>query len=478
MSTPSLSDGQLTPTDTDPDLCFSSAEDDQLWPTSQDVAEMAIMIHGSAVPLSWSRETLKRLPPGTRPLKLVGEGAANVVFELAVPEGFPWAHEFKGWLLRVAKAPTNGQPARFNYLKQQEFYAKQITPFLKTHAIQQQLVVLRNSNIIPKLNAFLLSIDHERKEKFRGSFLSESNWGLLVEDMRVPDPKNSILVEFKPKWLNQSPSAPRNAIRCRQCAMELFNFLRDPNPSRHIPERKPCPLTLANPDAPDAVSSPFRFAPKLASMADNPIVRELLAKTADHQVLRDLRWLQNFADSDGPLNAKKDDPMFSLAMTVRDCTCFVQMNLGPGVAPEKRLRVRLGDFDLKDTDMKFRRWTSAEHDLIDSACYTADWILCNDRYYHPPTKCLLEWTRRDLDFVNIIGIKAKTKDSHSHGHSSKGMHFPVEKLASRADLYWMTSSPTKLKTLLEPYRKDKPKSAVCPFRKEPPNLRKWLSRNP
>ncbi|RSL86972.1 hypothetical protein CEP52_015667 [Fusarium oligoseptatum] len=454
MSTPSLSDGQLTPTDTDPDLCFSSAEDDQLWPTSQDVAEMAIMIHGSAVPLSWSRETLKRLPPGTRPLKLVGEGAANVVFELAVPEGFPWAHEFKGWLLRVAKAPTNGQPARFNYLKQQEFYAKQITPFLKTHAIQQQLVVLRGPSSLSLTGVF------------------------LVEDMRVPDPKNSILVEFKPKWLNQSPSAPRNAIRCRQCAMELFNFLRDPNPSRHIPERKPCPLTLANPDAPDAVSSPFRFAPKLASMADNPIVRELLAKTADHQVLRDLRWLQNFADSDGPLNAKKDDPMFSLAMTVRDCTCFVQMNLGPGVAPEKRLRVRLGDFDLKDTDMKFRRWTSAEHDLIDSACYTADWILCNDRYYHPPTKCLLEWTRRDLDFVNIIGIKAKTKDSHSHGHSSKGMHFPVEKLASRADLYWMTSSPTKLKTLLEPYRKDKPKSAVCPFRKEPPNLRKWLSRNP
>lgn len=156
--------------------------------------------------------------------------------------------------------------------------------------------------------------------------------------------------------------------------------------------------------------------------------------------------------------------MFSLAMTVRDCTCFVQMNLGPNVAPEHRLRVRLGDFDLKDTDMKFRRWTSAEHDLIDSACYTADWILCNDRYYHPPTRCLLEWTRRDLDSVNIIGIKAKD----ARTHTSKGMHFPVEKLASRADLYWMTSNPTKLKALLEPYRKDKPKVAVCPFRKEPP----------
>lgn len=90
-----------------------------------------------------------------------------------------------GWLLRVAKAPASGQPARFNYLKQQEFYAKQITPFLKTHAIQQRLVVLRHTNIIPQLNAFLRSIDHQRKEKFRGSFISESNWGLLVEDMRV-----------------------------------------------------------------------------------------------------------------------------------------------------------------------------------------------------------------------------------------------------------------------------------------------------
>lgn len=96
MSTPSLSDGQLTPTDTDPDLCFSTSEDDLLWPTAQDVTEMAIMIQGSAVPLSWSRDTLKRLPRGTRPLKLVGEGAANVVFELALPKESPSAHEFKG----------------------------------------------------------------------------------------------------------------------------------------------------------------------------------------------------------------------------------------------------------------------------------------------------------------------------------------------------------------------------------------------
>ncbi|KAF4333573.1 inositol-pentakisphosphate 2-kinase [Fusarium beomiforme] len=473
MSTPSLSDGQLTPTDTDPDLCFSSSEDDHVWPTPQDVVEMSIMLNGSAIPLSWTRESLKRLPMGTRPVKMVGEGAANVVFELSIPEGNLWANDFKGWLLRVAKAPASGQPARFNYLKQQEFYAKQITPFLKAHAIQQQLVVLRHTNIIPQLNAFLRSIDHQRKEKFRGSFISESNWGLLVEDMRVSDKKNSILIEFKPKWLNQSPSAPQGAIRCRQCAMELFNFLRDPSPSRHTPEQKPCPLTLANPDAPADISSPFRFAPKLATRANDSMVRELLVKTADHQVIRDLRWLQKLADTRGPLRAEKNDPMFSLAMTVRDCTCFVQMNLGPDVPPEERLRVRLGDFDLKDTDMKFKRWTSAEKDLIDSGCYTADWIMCNGQYYHPPTKCLLEWTRRQDRFVRIIGIKAK--DLHLHPLPNKIAHFPTEAISKQALVYWMTTHPVKLTGLLEPGRKDSPKTEVSPFRNEPPNLSKWLS---
>lgn len=94
-------------------------------------------------------------------------------------------NRFTGFLLRVAKAPSTGQPARFNYLKQQEFYAKEVKAVLKDHVIKQELVVLRNSNLVPQLNALLQAIDHERKDKFRGSLVAESNWGLLVEDMRV-----------------------------------------------------------------------------------------------------------------------------------------------------------------------------------------------------------------------------------------------------------------------------------------------------
>ena len=37
---------------------------------------------------------IKRLPSGTKPVRLVGEGAANAVFEIKVPRG----NEFKGGL--------------------------------------------------------------------------------------------------------------------------------------------------------------------------------------------------------------------------------------------------------------------------------------------------------------------------------------------------------------------------------------------
>lgn len=37
---------------------------------------------------------IKRLPSGTKPIRLVGEGAANAVFEIKVPRG----NEFKGGL--------------------------------------------------------------------------------------------------------------------------------------------------------------------------------------------------------------------------------------------------------------------------------------------------------------------------------------------------------------------------------------------
>ncbi|KAH7170425.1 inositol-pentakisphosphate 2-kinase-domain-containing protein [Dactylonectria macrodidyma] len=466
MSTPSVSDGQLTPSETDTDILHLNSPyyEDDLWPTTQDVAEMAIMLNGSAAPLSWNRHSLKRLPRGARPIKLVGEGAANAVFELAMPEFYPITSNFKGWLLRVAKTPANGAPPRYNYLKQQEFYAGKVKSHLKNHVIKQELVVVRDSNIVDELNRFLLRMNNQRKEKFRGSYIAQTNWGLLVEDMRPTDPAQSILIEFKPKWLNQSPTAPEGAIRCRQCAMDLYNFVKDPNLARAAPESKPCPLVLDNPDAPLDISSPFRIAPQLAKFSNSTILSSLQS-ASNHQVIQDLREVQRLADPNGPLKALKDDPMFNFAMTIRDCTCFVQIfpdKANPG--PEGPLRVRLGDFDFKDTSVKFDRWQAAERNLIASGCYTADWILCEGKYYHPPTMCLLEWTQRQGQPLHVINIQDKTRREPKLSSAWREFLDPLE---SKGTIRNLRSQPAMLKVMLQRFSKDSPKAKICPYRTKP-----------
>lgn len=148
-------------------------------------------------------------------------------------------------------------------------------------------------------------------------------------------------------------------------------------------------------------------------------------------------------------------------MTIRDCTCFVQMYIGSEKRPsDQRLRIRLCDFDLKDTEVKFDRWRSAERDLISSACYTADWIFCNQKYYHPPTRCLLEWSRRLDQPLHVIAMQQKEPTSRE-----KSL---LGSLASRVDIFPLSTDPPKIESLLTSYEKSNPKTTVCPFRAEPP----------
>lgn len=428
---------------------------------------MALMLYNPPTPLSWERRSLKRLPLGAMPIKLIGEGAANVVFEIGFPPDYhsaptfqgeflplclpdthpsdSWANtRISGWLLRVSKAPANGEPSRFNYLKQQEYYAKQVRYLLRDHIIQQELVVVRGSNIVRKLNNFLTSIDHERKEKFRGTYVADTNWGFLVEDMRPKgwnphqnsfaqitnecvDPADVVLIEFKPKWLLQSPSAPTDATRCRQCALELFNFIKDPSIKRDLPNTKHCPLFLGNKNAPAEFNDPFRIAPKLRrhiKPGNHHDLTNVLRCIADHRVIHDLRAAQKLSDPDGPLFASRSDETFNFAMTIRDCTCFVQILIRPDSA--QLLKLRLGDFDFKDSLVKFDRWQAQERDLITSGCYTADRIACDELFYEPPTACLLECSANLPGKLRTIQLESNAEmlgSATGHGSSTLKPHY-------------------------------------------------------
>ncbi|PHH64663.1 hypothetical protein CDD81_4104 [Ophiocordyceps australis] len=331
---------------------------------------------------------IKRLPRGTKPVKLIGEGAANAVFQLKLPpHGKPASSDFTGLLLRVSKVPCRNHAATFNYPSQQDFYLRSIKPLLDGYAVKQELVILHNSGIVDELNNFLQSIDHCRKAKFRGSFIGKTHWGFLVEDMRPQNPDEYILVEFKPKWLSQSPSAPKDAIRCRQCAMGLRSLVLDPSADASLPQNKPCPLALSNGLAvPSHVSSPLRIAPKLAQEGSDVRFADALQQVANHVAIQKLRLQQDRHDKKGPLHAKPTD-RFIIAMTLRDCTCFVRIH-----RLCRSVELRMGDFDRKDPLVKLDRWRQAEQDLIDGGFYTAEWILCRGSCYRPPTLCALEFS--------------------------------------------------------------------------------------
>lgn len=362
---------------------------------------------------------------------------------------------------------------------QQRFYHSVIKPVLNDHTVHQELVILRKSSIISECNKLLQSINHQRKEKFRGSFVGQSDWGLLLEDMRPegkvishsrstklinPDPEECVLIEFKPKWLCQSPSAPKHAIRCRQCAMEFQNFIRDPAPNKGLPEDKPCPLALGS-KAPSQVSSPFRIAPQLAHEANSrEHFIEVLRNTANHKAITDLRAQQIILDRDGPLNATQSDLRFVLAMTLRDCTCFVQISRRPG--SNEPLRLRLGDFDWKDPKVKFERWRSAEEDLVKGGFYTAEWILCGQTYYHPPTLCALEWTSRKRtdkpEIVHLQDVRGSRKPSKQHETALSQLQAESKVRNHKVDL-------GVLEPLLQRFKKESQTSSNSwnPFRSDP-----------
>ncbi|CAI6088817.1 unnamed protein product [Clonostachys chloroleuca] len=388
---------------------------------------------------------VRLLPPGCKVGRLVGEGAANAVFELVLPDGSYLYHQTSrsltylsladmrcaGLLLRVAKAPIDGDRPRFNYLQQYQYYCTHIKPILGSYILHQELVILRDANLIDPINDYLRAIDHQRDLKFRGTFIEPSEWGFLVEDMQphgnncdpshpfefsypdlsltISDPETTILVEFKPKWLSQSPNAPKNAIRCRQCAKELYSYIVDPQVGKPVPTKaKPCPLMIRN-DAsnPAFTDSVCRRVPSTDKR------RKRLNSTLDvlrsEPAFKTLRLAQEANDHVGPLKADKKDAQFALAMTLRDCTCFAQVLTAPTQQQDsfKPLKIRFGDFDMKMPEFKLTYWRTIEEQLIKGGFYTADMIYCRGQFYRPPTKCYLERGRptKPMEELEIIHLQ-------------------------------------------------------------------------
>lgn len=345
------------------------------------------------------------LPTNVR-LKYLNEGAANIVYnislapdlnnsssEVAVSNKFKYLglrtgnSIFAGKLLRLRK----NLPTTCQVYVSHSHWLNHIAPlFCPEEIVQQSLVAIKTSGIISCLNAELQEWEQsancieikERPENRRGTYLADEEFGLLVTDMTPQT--NTILVEFKPKWLTQSLSAPPKSTRCRQCALRAFVNADSRNLEEMLPShRYYCPLDLLSKD--QKVISDLAQS-LLPPQADLIYVQCFVEWIQTSSLLRRLRELQMQFDRTGTLDLDPLDRKFLIAMTIRDCTVFLRISKNGD-----KVEARIGDLDLKST-AKISYWKQIENELINGGWYEG----AEEKAHQQPNYCVLGRSRQTV----------------------------------------------------------------------------------
>ncbi|EJT73167.1 hypothetical protein GGTG_10016 [Gaeumannomyces tritici R3-111a-1] len=323
-------------------------------------------------------------PRDTGPsVRYVAEGMANMVFS------FPGGG-VRDLLLRVPKRATG------SYSDIHGHWCRYIYPlFRPADLVPQYLVALddggaggADSNGDLVRSAVRTELDRVEGEggrplKFRGSKLKEDiREVMLIRDMRPRDDAEK-LIEFKPKWLAQSPTAPAGARRCRNCAREALRSRKKDEfvgsilcPLRLLDRGSPESLRIVCDDltaAAGADAGVFAEGSRgLESLREWLLTNELLPRLRDAQLANDTVGVLEPEDTFG----------LGRAMTLRDCTCYVRLT--PGGGGGGGVEARLGDLDLKDQETKLEYWKNMELELIDGGWYMGAEVP------RVKTNCLLE----------------------------------------------------------------------------------------
>ena len=292
-------------------------------------------------------------------LSYVAEGAANIVYRpvpvLATPSAeadidFPVKIDdddlsqtppptelssviidprLEGKLIRLRKSLSTTVPVTESW----NHFHNAISPlFLDSQVVSQDLCrissgIVRNCNL--ELND--MERDGRRSEKRKGVYLAEDEkYGTLISDMSSDE--RSVSIEFKPKWLVQSPNAPAGSKRCRTCALRAMKQAeaRSNNLQEgHDGKGGFCPLDLLLKDRYRIgdVAEQLLGTSRYSDLDRMRIWDQLITWTMDTPLLQRLKQLQEELDPLGVLEADLSSPNFLMAMTLRDCTLFLKVSI-------------------------------------------------------------------------------------------------------------------------------------------------------
>lgn len=304
-------------------------------------------------------------PTGNLSFTYLTEGAANVVWKVRFTNS-NLDHQDGSVVLRMRK----DIPSTVSMVELKRQFEERIAPlflFDPSLLLPVQLIQLCPS-IIDQLNQDLLHLEAtDQRRSLRLNvyhpLYTVEPYGMLMPNLGFGPGQ---IVEFKPKWLVQSPSAPRNAQRCRTCAL---NTRRRVNGGTGRGDSGFCPFDLLSRN-----TEILRNALSQVWPDDSTLLGFVEAfRNKVQPALRQMQKLQRMHNevglSDFSAPSGKD---FSVAMALRDCSVLLRAYKPDDTSQLDINLIKLLDLDLKETGGgKLEKWARMESELIDEGWYTS-----------------------------------------------------------------------------------------------------------
>lgn len=280
-------------------------------------------------------------------LEYLNEGGANFVFKILPANGTEALPEhLQGHLLRLRKDLPHVQSAQDHI----SAFDSHFKPLFPSENIVHQTPVELHHELPAAINEALRNLN--RPSHRLQDFLADGEpHGLLITDMTPRE--GDLLLQVKPKWLQQSPTAPPDAKRCRTCALRAQRASKKVRTATDA--QASCPLELISDEEADR-----RRAAQLITNAAP--FQDFLVNEAQ-PLLKTLKENQENFDPKGALHANTPSEILNVckAMTIRDCTLFLKLS-------GSMIEARLADLDLKQPE-KLEQWKKVESSLIDGGWY-------------------------------------------------------------------------------------------------------------
>ncbi|KEF54454.1 uncharacterized protein A1O9_09621 [Exophiala aquamarina CBS 119918] len=314
-------------------------------------------------------------------LDYLAEGAANVIYSVSVLRPAELAEHSHCCVMRMRKDLSFTKPCKEVIAD----FENSIVPLFSHDPSLLLVHALYNltPELVEKLNGDLHEMDGvqlsalgtnvvrsrgkavrdlHRRHVYLPSFRDEQH-GVLMQNLQGPG--IDWLVEFKPKWLLQSPSAPADARNCRTCALNAMR--REAGKAQGRGDSGFCPIDLLSDDGAVLESALARIWPPEAGI-EVTAFREQVQPALQH-----LRSLQRKFNGVGVEDFQHPDAnQFGVAMALRDCSVFMALKRSMPSSPSvvEISDVKFADLDLKSTEGgKVQKWAVMEQQLLDGGWY-------------------------------------------------------------------------------------------------------------